>query len=173
VSLQCTMTRFHAPTIVLYALLIVVSCEAFSVKPNRTKRPTSVQQLTTTTLLVGGKNYFDNDEEKDTERELAKVRRGGRKRNDEYEDEYEPELYRKVDAYLTDKKEEDERDDYSRNGVIPNALLDSMDPEGAGERFPKLIRDPKFWIDIGLFFLLLNVLDNVAVIDSSPFGMGV
>lgn len=167
------MTRFHAPSIVLYAFLVVVSCEAFSVKPNRTKRPTSLQQLTTTTLLVGGKNYFHNDEEEDTERELAKVRRGGRRRNDEYEDDYEPELYRKVDAYLTDKKEEDERDDYNRNGVIPNALLDSMDPEGAGERFPELIRDPKFWIDIGLFFLLLNVLDNVAVIDSSPFGMGV
>ena len=168
------MTMFHAPTLVLYAFLVIVGCEAFSVEPIRTKRPLSFQRLTSTTLLVGGKNYFDNDDEdEDTERELAKVRRGKRRRNDEYEDDYEPELYRKVDAYLKDKKEVDGMDDYNRNGIMPNALLDSMDPEGAGERFPELIRDPKFWIDIGLFFLLLNVLDNVAVIDSSPFGMGV
>lgn len=164
------MPRLFVPTVALCAMLLIDSSGAFSVKPTPAKLPAGW----TSGLKAGGKSYFDEDEE-EREREFAKVRRGGRRRDDEYEEEYEPELYKKVDAYLSDKEESetDEWDqDETRSSVIPNALLDSIDPEGAAERFPELIQDPKFWFDIGLFFLLLSIVDNVAIIDNSPFGMG-
>jgi hypothetical protein len=164
------MPRLFVPSVALCALLISDSSEAFSLQLTHAKHPVG----RTLSLNAAGKSYFDEDEE-EREREFAKVRRGGSRRDDEFEEEFDPELYRKVDAYLSDNEESetDEWDqDDARSGVIPNALLDSIDPEGAAERFPELIQDPKFWFDIGLFFLLLSIVDNVSIMDNSPFGIG-
>lgn len=163
-------TRLHIPEMALCVILFISTSNAFVMGASLAKQSTAFKYATAV-LRLGGRSYFDDDEE-EMEREFAKVRRGGRRRNDEYEDDFEPDLYRKVDAFLSDKEANDDREDVGKTvGIIPNALLDSIDPEGAGERFPELIRDPKFWIDIGLFFLLLNFLDNIAVLDASPFGM--
>ncbi|CAB9497525.1 expressed unknown protein [Seminavis robusta] len=63
-------------------------------------------------------------------------------------------------------------------GVIPNPLLDSIDPDGAADRFPELARDPWFWFDMILFVLLLDFLsfagprqalfDNLQTIPDTP-----
>jgi hypothetical protein len=52
--------------------------------------------------------------------------------------------------------------------IIPNPLLDSMDPDGAADRFPELIRDPKFWLDMVLFLAFLDFL-SAAGPQSNPF----
>lgn len=54
---------------------------------------------------------------------------------------------------------DDEYDDYSPssyNGIIPNPLLDAMDPDGVYERLgPELFSDPIFWRDAVLFCVFL------------------
>ena len=54
---------------------------------------------------------------------------------------------------------DDEYDDYSPssyNGIIPNPLLDAMDPDGVYERLgPELFSDPIFWRDAALFCVFL------------------
>jgi hypothetical protein len=52
--------------------------------------------------------------------------------------------------------------------VIPNPLLDSIDPDGAADRFPELARDPKFWFDMLLFLAFLNFLSSVGPRDPLP-----
>lgn len=48
--------------------------------------------------------------------------------------------------------DEDVEDDY--NGVIPNALLDQIDPDGAIDRMPELLSDPQFYRDVAIAFVL-------------------
>jgi hypothetical protein len=160
------ISRFFVPGVTLCVVMLIESSGAFSVQANLS--PLRTRQSTSRSA---GSSYFDEDEE-EREREFAKVRRGGRRRDEEHEDDYELELYKKVDAYLSDKEaigiDELIRD--STSSIAPNALLDSIDPEGTVERLPDLIRDPKFWIDISLFFLLLSIMDNIVLIDQSSYG---
>ena len=46
--------------------------------------------------------------------------------------------------------------------------LDSIDPDGAADRFPELASDPKFWIDMALFIAVLNFLSSVGPQDPFP-----
>lgn len=55
-----------------------------------------------------------------------------------------------------DDEDDDESYDIFSNTVIPNPILDSIDPDGAAERFPELASDPKFWFDIILFIVFLD-----------------
>lgn len=73
-----------------------------------------------------------------------------------------------VDDYFD--AEEDEFD-----GLIPNPLLDNIDPEGSAERIPELLSDRQFWIDIALLALFLNLMDNLrdpAVFDAIDLANG-
>ena len=60
------------------------------------------------------------------------------------------------DDYDCDDEDDDESYDIFSNTVIPNPILDSIDPDGAAERFPELASDPKFWFDIILFIVFLD-----------------
>jgi hypothetical protein len=55
--------------------------------------------------------------------------------------------------------EEDDDDDYDDeyNDIIPNALLDQIDPDGAIERMPELLSDPQFYRDVAITFALFMV----------------
>ena len=105
-----------------------------------------------TTQLHG--SYFDDEDEQD--REFSRIRGGGRNRRILEKEELE-ELDTVVDDYYNTNELED--DDYQ--GVIPNPLLDNIDPEGSAERLGELFSDRQFWIDIGLLLLFLNFLDNL------------
>jgi hypothetical protein len=58
--------------------------------------------------------------------------------------------------------------DLLENIIIPNPLLDSIDPDGTIERLPELFRDPRFWFDMVLFVLFLDFL-SFAGPQNDPF----
>jgi len=60
-----------------------------------------------------------------------------------------------------DDDEKDESYDMFSNTVIPNPILDSIDPDGAAERFPELAADPRFWLDMFLFISFLNFISYI------------
>jgi hypothetical protein len=120
----------------------------------------------TATREVQGPNSSSNDKEHDL-------------------DTWENPAGRRVDQddedYLYDDDNEDDDDWMDENDmgtisydllledvIIPNPLLDSMDPDGAADRFPELIRDPKFWLDMVLFLAFLDFL-SAAGPQSNPF----
>ena len=77
---------------------------------------------------------------------------------DEIDDEYEYDI----------DDDETNRYDLLENIIIPNPLLDSMDPDGTIERLPELLSDPRFWFDMVLFILFLDFL-SFAGPQSDPF----
>jgi hypothetical protein len=54
------------------------------------------------------------------------------------------------------------------NELIPNPLLDSVDPDGAADRFHELARDPRFWFDMVLFVAFLDLLSLAGPRDPFP-----
>ncbi len=60
-----------------------------------------------------------------------------------------------------DDDDDDESRDVFSNTVIPNPLLDSIDPDGSAERFPELASDPRFWFDMFLFIAFLNFISFI------------
>ena len=135
----------------------VACCDAFTIPKHRQSRQVVLvlqpnTQPTLTTQLHG--SYFDDEDEQD--REFARIRGGGRNRR-VLEKEKLEELDDVVDDYYNNESLDD--DDYQ--GVIPNPLLDNIDPEGSAERLGELFSDRQFWIDIGLLLLFLNFLDNL------------
>lgn len=55
------------------------------------------------------------------------------------------------------------------NVVLPNPLLDNMDPDGAADRAPELLRDPRFWFDLFLFVMVMDFLSWVGPQNPNPF----
>jgi hypothetical protein len=82
--------------------------------------------------------------------------------DDDFDGEDEDEDYDDLDMI------EAKRYDLLENIIIPNPLLDSMDPDGTVERLPELFSDPKFWFDMVLFILFLDFL-SFAGPQSDPF----
>jgi len=132
----------------------------------------------------------DSDQDPD-ERELVRVRRKRRSsryydeeednddRNQQaqesyYDDDEEDEDWDEDDEDWDDEDDEDlmsNRGDYDYlfgDAIIPNPLLDSIDPDGAAERFPELARDPRFWFDMALFIAFLNFLGFAGPRDPFP-----
>lgn len=169
-------------SIVLSAILLVAliySVESFS-SPLQSSTRLSVQQLSscTTRLYAGRSSFDDDDDDEDREREFARVRR----RRSRYEDdddryEYESESVMNAADMLEDEGffddlddedydeddedyEDDSRDVFS-DSLIPNPILDSIDPDGAAERFPELAADPRFWFDMFLFIAFLNFISFI------------
>jgi len=67
--------------------------------------------------------------------------------------------------------EAEDVNDYSHlfeNVILPNPLLDSMDPDGTADRFPELFSDGNFWRDMVLLILFLDFLSAVGP-QSNPF----
>ena len=78
------------------------------------------------------------------------------------------------DDYYEDDEEEEEFDvdfefnrveldqEYEADILIPNPILDNVDPEGAGERFGEIAKDPTFWRDLLLVIAVFNFCEYVA-----------
>mmetsp|Transcript_16812 Transcript_16812/g.25414 ORF Transcript_16812/g.25414 Transcript_16812/m.25414 type:complete len:182 (+) Transcript_16812:65-610(+) len=178
------MYSMQARHIIMYPatliILLITSCESF-VRHDRLR--IVVSETEKLWPLFEG-DYFEQEDDRD--REFARIRRG--RRQDRYEqDRYEQDPYERdgtvfeeEDEYsrtvdqLYDKIYDQDEDDY--DGVIPNPLLDNIDPEGSAERAGELFADPKFWRDIIIFLLALNFLDNLEApmifdaIDVETFG---
>lgn len=66
--------------------------------------------------------------------------------DDDYEEDYEEDY---------DSDDEDKDEDFEEGILIPNPILDSVDPEGASERIGELFEDPKFWKDMAVVALVV------------------
>ena len=105
-------------------------------------------------------DYYD-DRERDS---VGSARTGSkdagtrRKYDDDYDeidfdnDEEEYDEFDSDDEDEFDDDDDDDDDDYDE--IIPNALLDQIDPDGAIDRLPELFADSKFWKDSAIWFLL-------------------
>lgn len=69
--------------------------------------------------------------------------------------------YETANQVKNEEEEEEERSLFD-SLIIPNPILDQIDPEGAGERFGELARDPKFWFDAFLVLAIFNFCEYVA-----------
>lgn len=121
----------------------------------------------------GGKHRFDDaEEEGDDYYEKGDASR--RTTDNPYyrdSDSYDGDEWDFIDD-LEDKwdgdLEEMEKHDLLGNVLIPNPLLDNIDPDGAAERFPELAKDPRFWFEIVLFLAFLDFLSFVGPRDPFP-----
>ena len=150
-------------------------------RPRQTKSPRTFLSMNMNRKKGDGDGDDDDDEKEDDDFEFARVgRRRGRGRfDDDYEDvgertaasrdgesgtgtgtnrrDYESD-YEEIDLDdeddddYYDSDDEDDEDDY--DDIIPNALLDQIDPDGAIERLPELFSDPQFWKDSAIWFFL-------------------
>jgi hypothetical protein len=119
-----------------------------------------------------------DDDDEELKRVKVPIRRQRGKFAGDEEEEYDPDEFYDVDDEYDDEfddededdDDEDDDDEYGlfSNVVIDNPLLDSMDPDGAAERFPELARDPRFWLDMVLFIAFLNFLSDVGPRDILP-----
>ena len=88
--------------------------------------------------------------------------RGFRDDDDEAYNKYDDEDEDEDDEdYDEDDDEDDDEYGLFSDVIIDNPLLDSIDPDGAAERFPELASDPKFWIDMVLFLIILDFISWV------------
>ena len=146
------------------------------------KRQVSISILPSSSSSLTKLGARDDDEEDD--REFARVRRSRGRRaynDDDDDDDYERDTYRDSSSVMEvadlleekglfddDDLDDDEYDDdddesydvFSKT-VIPNPLLDSIDPDGAADRFGELASDPWFWWDMFLFISFLNFISFI------------
>ena len=115
----------------------------------------------------GGYSVSESGDERDatqsTRRSNASGRsrgRGERYEGDEYDEvDFDDEFDDDEDEFDDDEDDyEDEYEDVEEyNGVIPNVLLDQIDPDGAVERIPQLMSDPSFYRDVGITVVLFLI----------------
>jgi|Transcript_13306 hypothetical protein len=72
-------------------------------------------------------------------------------------------LEEEEDDFWDDEDDEDEDDDDELEvdeytGIIPNPVLDSIDPDGAYERMGELFTDVTFWRDLAIFLSFMGWL---------------
>jgi hypothetical protein len=138
------------------------------------------QQSTATRTLQLARGFaddFDDEDDDDAEddRELVYARRSGRRGREEgayYDEDSSSSGSRRyqdnVEFFDLDDDDDDMfEEDFDRkknsdlyeetyNGIIPNPLLDAMDPDGVYERLgPELFKDWTFWRDMILFTAFL------------------
>jgi hypothetical protein len=101
----------------------------------------------------GGRRYYDDDDD-DMDREDADVGRAA--------DRLEARgIFDRFDDDDEDDDEEEDTGGILEDVLIPNPILDRIDPDGAAERFPELARDPRFWLDIFLFLAFINFVSFI------------
>ena len=170
--------------IIVSLLLITAKVQAFATLPiARARCPSSK-------LLASISPEAEDDDEPQIE--YARIRRGGRRReyyddddssygynrnkgvysNDatNYYDDTKETYYMEDDEDddFDDDEEDDEEYGFFGNAVIPNPLLDSIDPDGAADRFPELASDPRFWIDMLIFVAVLDFLSYIGPRNPMP-----
>jgi hypothetical protein len=84
--------------------------------------------------------------------------------DEDYDEDYDDddEDYYEDDNDIDDYDLKETQNDYDGDILIPNPILDQVDPEGAGERFGELVRDPIFWRDVILVVAVFNFCEYVA-----------
>ena len=149
--------------------------------------PTSTTLASTSSPMEGEEREFARvrrrrgrrEEEDDDDREYSTTeadntyeRRRQRRQEDAVYDNDDWIDYDRLDDLLDDDDDgyiyDEEEYDLLSNVLIPNPLLDSMDPDGAAERFPELASDPRFWFDMVLFVAFLNFLSFAGPQDPFP-----
>mmetsp|Transcript_20521 Transcript_20521/g.30492 ORF Transcript_20521/g.30492 Transcript_20521/m.30492 type:complete len:203 (-) Transcript_20521:555-1163(-) len=120
-------------------------------------------------------NDDDDDDDEDDDRELVYARRSNRRRgfesekedeyeyeviddNDDDEDAYDDILDFDADEFLKQEKNKKYSDiDEEYDGIIPNPLLDVIDPEGAIDRIieDEVWKDPEFIRDVALVVFIV------------------
>jgi hypothetical protein len=168
-------------------------CQNHKHPPSRFWVPSSKYGMVEQFRLGALSKDDDDDDNEDDEREYARVRRRGRRSqqqdreynndedtrqtfqdddDDDYDQRYQnyEEDYEWVEDLLDDDDDEDDEPVYGLFGdeIIPNELLDNIDPDGAADRFPELARDPRFWFDMFLFVAFLDFLSWVGPRDPFP-----
>jgi hypothetical protein len=162
VALGC---RFESAT--SFTVVVVAPLSSSSI-------PTTKARIAVPQLILKAKNDDDDAE-------FVKVPRGGRRRQrffnkEEEDDEFYDQLSDRVydddddDEDWDDDDDEDDDEEYGlfSDVIIDNPLLDSIDPDGAAERFPELAADPRFWLDMVLFIAFLNFLSDIGPQDYFP-----
>jgi hypothetical protein len=88
----------------------------------------------------------------------------------QYDTQADADVGRAVDRLeargIFDRYDDDDDDDEGYGGIfedilIPNPILDNIDPDGAAERFPELASDPKFWFEMFLFISFINFVSFI------------
>jgi hypothetical protein len=163
-----------------FILLAILSQTAFSFTLKRIARPQRTSSSSgPSTCSLSFPLQATGDEEGEEFVKVPRRRKRGRLFDNEEE---EREFYDRVEERLYSDDEEDEYDEDDdwedddddeeyglfSNVLIDNPLLDSIDPDGAAERFPELARDPRFWVDIFLFIAFLNFLSAIGPQDYFP-----
>ena len=120
---------------------------------------------------------FAIDDDEDDDRDFAYAgRRSGRRGREEggYSDDRQPtgssgryqdnvEFFDLDDDDLFDDDYDEKNDAYEEtyNGIIPNPLLDAMDPDGVYERLgPEMFSDWTFYRDVALFAIVLALFNS-------------
>ena len=186
-------------SILLSLALVLGSAQAFVVVIPAVSTATTSRSIGRTVSGHHDRLVARMTDRDDDEREYARIRRGGRGKeqrplNDDADDEIDDDpatrrrneqnpYYRDEDDDDNDDEwdfiddlgeqwegdfEEIEKHDLLGNVLIPNPILDNIDPDGAADRFPELARDPRFWFDIFLFVAFLDFLSLVGPRDPFP-----
>ena len=134
----------------------------------------------------GGLRLSSRDDENDEGDDFARVPRRRRRGRFYDEEDEEDAFYDAVERKIygenegsddgDDWEEEEEDDDDNEdedlglfsNVLIDNPILDSIDPDGAAERFPELARDPRFWFDMVLFITFLDLISAIGPQNTFP-----
>mmetsp|Transcript_15463 Transcript_15463/g.33631 ORF Transcript_15463/g.33631 Transcript_15463/m.33631 type:complete len:299 (+) Transcript_15463:132-1028(+) len=104
--------------------------------------------------MDSGGDGDDNVEMMDADRSSSSSRSRSRSTTTTTRDVYDDNEFDEEDDdfydedYEEDYDEDDEDDDFFEEGIlIPNPILDAVDPEGAADRIGELFMDPKWWRD--------------------------
>jgi hypothetical protein len=127
----------------------------------------------------GRKPYYEDDDITDEEYYGDSRAPGGRtyERDADYDDDDEEmknkekqEEFDDALAYLDEVLDQWEPTEHAPFGkeIVPNALLDNIDPDGAADRFPELARDPRFWFELLLLIMFLDFCSLAGPQDAFP-----
>ena len=118
-----------------------------------------------------GADRYEGGEDSNVDAPSSSSRREQRRRRsyagddvDQY-DGYDAEFDEEDDDYEEDydsdddvDDDDDDEDDFEEGILIPNPILDSVDPEGASERIGELFEDPKFFRDMAVVAFVVWVV---------------
>jgi len=151
----------------LFILGSLVAVQSFSINPKHALNMVQSRMLLNPSNLII-KHYASSDDSNDESRyEYARITRGVKRDlfAEQSEDKKIDDDSFELDDLSDEEDEEDDDDDDDFDGIIPNNLLDQIDPDGVVDRIPELLSDPKFWRDA----VIVLILASYAAVDpSSP-----
>jgi hypothetical protein len=160
ISIGITNGSFISPTV--FHVSMTDNTNSFK-SPSQRTRLTIVQQpyLKSISKSKLFNSYFDDED--DQEPVYARIRKPNGRRRDNEDETFQERKTTKTRSRTeeVDFDFEDEDIDLKYQGIIPNPILDNIDPEGSAERVGELFSDRQFWWDLGMLLLFLNFLDNL------------